>query len=87
MQEEFRQGFIMTEEIMTGKASWDTPSQGREGGVKAEGVLPVMQWKGGIVANAIWYKLKTDIKQVNVALWVARQASTRFIHGSTLSPI
>jgi len=23
MQEEFRQGFIMTEEIMTGKASWD----------------------------------------------------------------
>ena len=51
-----------------------TRSQGREGSVKAEGVLPVMQWKGGILAY-----------QVNVVLWIARLAITWLIHGSTLS--
>ena len=58
-----------------------TPSQGKEGSVKAEGVPPVMQWKGGIVA----YADDTDrilIYEVNVALWIARQAITRLIHGS-----
>ena len=55
-----------------------TPSQGREGSVKAEGVLPVMQWKGGIVAYAILKQIEDSYIK---SMWLCGYRGQLLIHG------
>ena len=55
-----------------------TRSQGREGSVKAEGVLPVMQWKGGIVAYAILKQIEDSYIK---SMWLCGYRGQLLIHG------